>query len=433
MNIKTMGAVCAFTLVAFAKSAVASPCDPTHRGQQSAIVAGAPLTLQATLSEIRHASPSVRAAGLEISARNAEADQAGRRLNPSVSFELENFEGSGPFSGLNQSERTVSLEQIIRLGGKRRHGERAARAMAALASAECKVILRESELEGAILFYELVGAAQIASMAEEAATLAKQLSDTVEKRVAAGAAAPPELSRALADAAAARALATDARARANTKRYEIGVLWGASDPKFALPQGYSEQSDFVYQADFESDEHPALSRAEAATEASRAQRRLEQSRIIPDVTVSAGIRQFEENGENALIAAVSVPLPLFNRNRDNVRAAEFRAKARAIDRNAVETRLLAEQRAAAVAFIAARSKLKTLEDNAVPAAVAAFDASVRGYSVGKFDLTTTIDSRRALINMRLSAIEAALNVKIEDVRLRSLLNAPPFDGGYHNE
>lgn len=433
MNLKKLGAVCAVTLVAFANGALASSCEPTHRTQQSAIIAGAPLTLQATLSEIRHASPSVRAAGLETRARSAEADQAGRRLNPSVSFELENFAGSGPFTGLDQTETTVSLEQTIRLGGKRRHGERAARALAALASAECEVILRESELEGAILFYELIGAAQIASMAEEAATLATQLSDTVEKRVAAGAAAPPELSRALADAAAAQALATDARAQANTKRYELAVLWGASQPIFAMPQSNREQSNFVYQTDFEADEHPALSRAEAATEASRAQRRLEQSRIIPDVTVSAGFRQFEESGESALIAAVSVPLPLFDRNRDNVRAADFRAQARAIDRNAVQARLLAEQRAAAVAFNAARSKLKTLEDKAVPAAVAAFDASVRGYSVGKFDLTTTIDSRRALINTRLSAIEAALNVQIEDVRLRSLINAPPFDGGSHDQ
>lgn len=275
MNPKKLGAICAVTLIAFANGALASSCDPADRTQQSAIIAGASLTLQATLNEIRRASPSVRAAGLETRARSAEADQANRRNNPSLSFETENFAGSGPFSGLDQTERTVSLEQTIRLGGKRRHSERAARAMAALASAECEVILRESELEGAILFYELVGAAQIASMAEEAAKLATQLSDTVAKRVAAGAAAPPELSRALAEAATAQALATDARAQANTKRYELAVLWGAFEPVFAMPQVNSVRSDFVYQTDFEAGEHPALSRAEAAAEASRAQRRLE--------------------------------------------------------------------------------------------------------------------------------------------------------------
>ena len=198
------GAFAALALTAMVAGAEASPCNG-QTGGTSLVTPGEPLTLPAALGEIRRASPSVRAAGLEARALSAEADQAGRRLNPSLSIELENFSGTGPLSGFDQTETTVALEQTFRLGGKRTLSERAARARQALASAECAVILRETELEAAILFAELAAAAKLRDLAEDSANLADDLATTVERRVDAGAAAPPELARARADAAALRA------------------------------------------------------------------------------------------------------------------------------------------------------------------------------------------------------------------------------------
>lgn len=171
-----------------------------------------------------------------------------------------------------------------------------------------------------------------------------------------------------------------------------------------------------------------MQQAEAAERALAAQKRLEQARALPDVTLSAGYRQFEASGENALVAGLSVPLPLFDRNRDAVRAADYRLSARAVNRQAMEAQILAQQRATIASLKAARSRLTQLQEEALPAARQAYDASLRGYSVGKFDLTSTIDARRALIETQLAAIEAALSLHMEDMRLRSLIGATPFDG-----
>ncbi len=428
MKVRIVGVLYALGLLAFLPSAAAAICDGTPSLQGPALVKGGTLTLEAVIAEIHRASPAVRSAGLEISARKAEAAQAARWLNPSLSIDVENFGGDGALSGTDNAESTYALEQTFQLGGKRRYSARTARAYTALATADCAVILREAELQASLAYYELLAARDIAGLTQEAANLAEQLAEVVEKRVRAGAAAPPDLARAKTEAATARALATGAEVEVTRMRYALAVFWGDAEADFKLPQSSSESGTANPLSDKASSAHPLLQQAEAAERALAAQKRLEQARALPDITLSAGYRQFEASGENALVAGLSVPLPLFDRNRDAVRAADYRLSARAVNRQAMEAQILAQQRATIASLKAARSRLTQLQEEALPAARQAYDASLRGYSVGKFDLTSTIDARRALIETQLAAIEAALSLHMEDMRLRSLIGATPFDG-----
>ena len=176
------GAICVLIAAAFSGGAVAAPCGEPSLSA-SAIVPGAPITLRAVMDEIANAAPQVRRAALETKAREAEVNQAGRRPNPVVGVELENFAGSGPLSGFGETETTFSFEQTFELGNKRSLRREAANANAALASAECGAILRQTQLEAAILFYELDAAVQVADFANESALLAQTLVETVSKRV----------------------------------------------------------------------------------------------------------------------------------------------------------------------------------------------------------------------------------------------------------
>jgi len=202
-------------------------------------------------------------------------DQAGRRPNPVIGVELENFAGSGPLSGFGETETTFSLEQTFELGNKRSLRREAANANAALASAECGAILRQTQLEAAILFYELGAAVQVADFADESAALAQTLVETVEARVNAGAAAPPELSRVRA-------------------RYDLAAMWGDAAPQFAAPvtRAASPMASALM-SEIKIDSHPLLNMASAQTDVSEAHQDLAQSQSMPDVTLSAGFRRFE--------------------------------------------------------------------------------------------------------------------------------------------
>jgi cobalt-zinc-cadmium efflux system outer membrane protein len=175
-------------------------------------------------------------------------------------------------------------------------------------------------------------------------------------------------------------------------------------------------------------DHPALSRADAALRARSAEQDLAKSAAIPDITVSAGFRRFEETGDEALIAGVSVPLPLFDRGRGTTRAAALRGEAASLNRDVAEQQLLARQRAAVAARHSAQTRLDVLSKEALPAAEEAYDASLRGYQIGRFDLTTTLNARAVLLDARLAVIDAELALQSEDLRLRALVSASPFNG-----
>jgi cobalt-zinc-cadmium efflux system outer membrane protein len=423
------GALCILIASAFTGGAIAAPCTGPQADVRP-IPPGTRLTLDIILEQVRNASPDVRRAALETRAREADADQAGRALNPSIGLEVENFSGSGPLVGFDQSETTLSIEQTFQLGGKRAKRQQAAQANAALGAAECSVILRETELEAASLLYSLLAASQVADLAEQAADLADTLLETVSKRVEAGAAAPPEQSRARADAAALRAAVYQAHAEVEQKRYDLAALWGSADPQFALP--YIDRTA-VSETQFGRDRvrtHPHVDLAVASESVRQAEHDVALASVIPDLTVSAGIRQFEETGENAFLVGVRVPVPIFDQNRDAIRAAGYRADAERLNRLAAEAKLLASQRAAVALVRAARERLTLLEDDALPAARSAYEASVQGYAAGKFDLTTTLDARKALIEASLAVITANRDLNVESMRLRSIVGAAPFDGDF---
>lgn len=425
MPLYLRGALSALAFSAIAANASASPCE-TGLERPSALVPGEPLTLIAAIAEIRSASPAARAAGLEARALSAEADQAGRRLNPSLALELENFSGSGPLSGFDQTESTFAIEQTFRLGEKRQRSERAARARQALASAECEVILRETELEAAVLFAELIAASELWKLAIESADLADELTRTVERRVDAGAAAPPELARARADAAALRASVASAEANVEQLRFALSLLWGSANPTFATPERDQTVEGSLSEATALS--HPALDAADAALRARQAERDVAASAAMPDITLSAGLRRFEDSGDQAFVAGVSVPLPLFDKGRDATRAASLRSDAAALNRAAAEQQLLARQRSAVAARKAAQSRLDILNNDALPAAREAYNAALRGYEIGRFDLTTTLDARATLLEAGTAVIEADLALGSADMRLRALIGAAPFNG-----
>src|SRR3546814_5718142 len=65
-------------------------------------------------------SPVLAAARADVEAARGQLRQAGFRFNPVLNVEVENFAGTGPYSGFNGTETTVSINQRLDLAGRRR-------------------------------------------------------------------------------------------------------------------------------------------------------------------------------------------------------------------------------------------------------------------------------------------------------------------------
>ena len=76
-----------------------------------------------------------------------------------------------------------------------------------------------------------------------------------------------------------------------------------------------------------------------------AELRLAQATKTLDFTIGAGVRRFEETGDNALVLSFSVPLPIANRNAGAIAESQARIAALPYQREAalleIRTRLFA--------------------------------------------------------------------------------------------
>ena len=71
------------------------------------------------LAQVQANAPRLAEAAAGVRQAEGLARQAGARPNPTVGMEIENFSGSGVYSGANNAETTFSLSQPLEVGGKR--------------------------------------------------------------------------------------------------------------------------------------------------------------------------------------------------------------------------------------------------------------------------------------------------------------------------
>src|SRR6185369_8254891 len=97
-----------------------------HGPQTPEIEPTGELRLRTALDLALERSPDLQSVSWEIRARDARALQAGRLPNPQLHAEIENIGGSGDHQGVEDTETTVRLSQLIELAGKRGKRQRVA-------------------------------------------------------------------------------------------------------------------------------------------------------------------------------------------------------------------------------------------------------------------------------------------------------------------
>lgn len=127
----------------------------------------------------------------------------------------------------------------------------------------------------------------------------------------------------------------------------------------------------------------------------------------------------------AMVAGISAPFPLFDRNRGNISAAQ--AELNAAEARLDAARLEAETGglAAAARADAAGSRLTAARDGE-RTAEEAYRLTRIGYEGGKLDLVELLNARRALADARAQTVDAAVERLSAQAALARLLGVAPF-------
>ncbi|MEZ4698472.1 MAG: TolC family protein [Rhodothermales bacterium] len=381
------------------------------------------LTLEQALAMTLLRSPRLRAFGWEVRAREAAALQAAIPPNPELASDLDNFGGTGRASGSSIAEATIGLSQLVHFGGDRRTGYRVAALERNLAGWDFEAARLDVLTSTTQAFITVLAGQERLSLADSLLSQATNFYNSVAARVEAGKVSALEERRAsivlasseIAREQVARILAVD--------RARLAAIWGSPAPllnravgdltlvppipSFEIVQSFLERN-------------PDVERWKDEMAVRRADVLHARAQGIPDPIFTLGARRMHELNETSIVASVSIPLPLFDRNQGRIKETRYRLRQGEEQRRAVtvmanEMLVDAFQRLAS-----ASSEITALRESILPSARENFSATQEGYRDGKFDLLTVLDAQRTFFeaaNQQIDVLETYHNARAEVERL----------------
>ena len=368
------------------------------------------LTLSHAIELALRRNPELVASRYELTAAQARILQAGLRLNPELDLELENFAGSGDANGADTLETTLSLSQVIELGGKRGLRQSVAQADSDLISIEQRARQLDVLAEVTRRFIEVVTMQERARFAGESLKLTQQTLDAITARVQAARAPVAEESRARIAVTRASIEQRQAETALRSARYALASMWGSIEPSFSA----AEADLFAFETvqSFEAlvaqiERNPDIARFASEGRLRDAELRLAQAQARPNLAFSLGVRRFEESNDTALVAGFSMPLPMFDRSQGAIREARVRRAQSTAERDATLLRARGTLYAIYQEMTAARERAESIRKEAVPQAQTALDQTQSGYERGRFSFLELITAQQELLELRGAAIDAA--------------------------
>lgn len=362
------------------------------------------LTLAQALDEAAARSPAVAAARAEVAAAEARAHQAGYRRNPELSVQAENFGGTGQLRGIRTTETTVALNQRLDLGGRRSARLRVARAQ--LQVQQIRLAIAQADVSQSVRqqFARAIAAHERLVQAQDNVVWAKELARVTGILVEAGREPPLRAMRARSALAQAEAALEAARAQEAAARISLGSLFGVSAPIEAVVEGPLDIQPRAIKVNRSLEVQLADAERDAA--AAELEQQLAERRLDPAVGV--GIRHIRETGDVGLVAGLSLPLRIFDRNQGNIAAARSNLIAAEARRAAALAGVTARGRNAIANVEAAQRRLSALSRSALPEASEALRLAQFAYEQGKVSLLELIDAQNSYIATQASLTEAEL-------------------------
>jgi cobalt-zinc-cadmium efflux system outer membrane protein len=367
------------------------------------------LTLRQALALALAGNPDLAAFSWEVRSGDPRILQAGLLPNPELGVEFENFLGSEPSRRFETLETTLSISQLVELGGKR-----AARIR--LASSEKEVSMWEYEAKRADVaaevaksFVEVLSAQDRLALAEELAGLAGEVLNAVAARVTAGKISPVEETKASVAMSIAGIDLERAKLALEGARKRLAATWGNDKPMFSEAVGQLDRLTPIPPPEVLADRifrNPDVARWAAEMEQRKATLAQERANRIPDVTISGGVRRSRETNDTSFVFGAAIPLPLFNRNQGKILESQYRISKAESERAGAGNRVLAALSDAYQALAAGYVEATTLMTAVLPGAQSAFEATSEGFRQGKFGYLEVLDAQRTLFEARGRYVEA---------------------------
>lgn len=391
-----------------------------------------PLTLPQAIAAAMAHNADLDVFTFQKQAQDARKQQAGLRPSPTLSFELENFAGSGDARGFKSAEGTLALSQVVELGGKRAARVTTAEAEQGMLNTDQQILALDVLAETTRRFITVAERQQLASLARIAVQLAEKTSATTEKRVKAAKSPHVEYDRARIALNRAKLDEQHASHQLDAARVQLAAMWGASRPIIDGQDFDRLSADlFVMPAvgDFSAlsqamDRNPDFVKFASASRLRDAEIRLAAAQRQTDLNLSAGVRRFEDSGDAALVAGISMPLFQGSRAKSLVAEAEARRASVDAERKAAMIKARATLYALHQELRHTAHETEVLKQDTLPQMEEALKETEYAYDRGRYSLLEWVDAQREYLNVQRALITSAAEAHQLRTEIERLTNAP---------
>jgi len=365
-------------------------------------------TLDAVLTAALAQNPLVAAARAHVAAAEGSRQTAGTVPNPIATYWMENtrFPGQGPIP----LEPEISFYGTLPLEPFLQRSSRTARASGELRAAQAGVTTAERDvaLQAAQAFYRVALAQASLDAVRENRAAVQRLVDYLRTRVAQGASAEGEMIRAEVERDRAETEVTLAdvellRAQAALRSW-LGVVDGAPLATLrvmapAAAQLGSPLAPFPDLVTHALAERPELVASRGKVEATTGAIDVERSLVIRQLGATFGLKR--TGSTNAMVAGVSITLPVFDQNHGEIQRATGEHLAAKQEVQWLERAISAEVEAAYQAAARLVTQVAALQPAFLRRAEESQQIAVGAYQEGAATLLQVLDASRALTDARL--------------------------------
>lgn len=348
---------------------------------------------------------SVQAARLEVGV--AEAERVGARLNPrpGMTVSAENLRVSGETPASRLHEYGLTVAQPIELGDRKAARSEVAERTIAVSEARLTEVLRRQLFDLKRAYYESVLARVLLGIEQENRDNFEGLvkfntARFEEGYIAEGELLKVRLERTRFDFAVANAELAFRKAKIRlleligepdyerAARIEVNNQLHA--PRLELNLAALKESALV--------NRPDLKLAQAELSLAESTIKLERSRAKGEVTPYVGYKRV--GVDNTVLAGVTVPLPLGDRNQAGIARAEAQQRVAEANLNLARNRTLAEVEAAYRTYETAREQVRAYETGLLRQADESREIQLGAYQEGATELAALIDAQRTRTEIR---------------------------------
>lgn len=392
--------------------------------------AGTTLSLREAIDATLQANPQLAVYRFREQALAGQRTSAGLRPPLQINGGLEDVLGSGDLSTFEGAELTLSLSQVVELGGQRDARVGVASRRADLLGAEQRIAELDLLAEVTRRYIAVAAAQEQVTLESRATALAQQTLDALQPLVTAGQTPASEQARATAALERARLAEGHAQAALDAAKVDLASMW-AAQPDFALVTADLLQvgdagvlSDLLIDLDM----NPDLLLFASEERLLDAQLQEAQSEQRGTVQVSAGIRHLRTNNDTGFIFGASMPLGTRERAAGAIATAQANRQEVAARRAIALNRMRAQLTGLHLQLAHAVLEVNTLRTAVLPELDDAQQQTRAAYLGGRYTYLELVSAQQEYLDAERALIAAATDAHLLRAEIERLSGAvlPPI-------